>query len=326
MHQSSGRHTNEKNTLADSSRFSKIILAALILATILSAALSKFTDTYIFFNDNQLLYLFSAMAQVIGGVFGLTLTTYVFFVDKFKESARDDATYYDATVALLNRYFHILILIAITCGSTIFFSIIGMLILHNQNIIYPFIINEGVLLFLIGVSAILVFGVMLLDPEKLDKEIAVMKKKAEEYYQNTSGNAPGDLGEFLKIYNMLERLIINFASAYAEEQQYSHHAFRPQIIQSLRSFGINEIINGALSKEINELRMFRNGLVHGVDVTVSQTICTRIKQIYDTLNNAYTVFQEKGRNSDEWRDAINKVYNLSKESTTNQPRPGGGLA
>lgn len=302
----------EKNKKAAWSRFSKFILWGLVLATILSALLCMCFNTGFILNENQLLYLFSAMAQVIGGVFGLTLTAYVFFVDKFKESAREDDTYYDATVALLNRYFYILILIAITCGATIFFSISGIIVLHNWNMVYPFIINESVFLFFIGITSILVFGIMLLDPEKLDKEIVTMKKKADEYYKSTSSTVPGDFSEFLKTYNMLEQLIIKFASACAAEQQYSRYAYKPQIIQSLKLLGTSEIINGKLSNEINELRMFRNGLVHGVDFTVSKNICTRISDIYNILNDAYAVFEEKGRDSNEWNDAIKKVYSLTK--------------
>ena len=83
--------------------FGKVPLWSMGIATVLSVILSACCDALFVPNENQLLYLFSAMAQVIGGVFGLTLTAYVFFVDKFKESTRDDDTLYDATTAILNR-------------------------------------------------------------------------------------------------------------------------------------------------------------------------------------------------------------------------------
>lgn len=194
--------------------FINIIFSSLVAIIILSIFLGKFFDSYFFLNENQLLYLFSTIAQVTGGIFGLTLTAYVFFVDKFKESSRDDSTYYDATSALLKRYFYILILIAFICGITIFFSIAGIITLHNLNVIYSFIINESVLFFLIGIIVTLTFGVMLLDPEKLEKEITVLQKRAEEYYHNTSSDANGDFRDFLKTYNKLEHLIIQFSDIY----------------------------------------------------------------------------------------------------------------
>lgn len=280
-------------------RFIKIIISSLVAITILSVFLGKFVDLYFSLNENQLLYLFSTIAQIIGGIFGLTLTAYVFFVDKFKESARDDSTYYDATAALLKRYFYILILIAFICGTTIFFSIVGIITLHDCDIIYPFIINESILLFLIGIIVTLTFGVMLLDPEKLEKEITALQKKAEEYYHNTSSDTRGDFRKFLKTYNKLEHLIIQFAGIFIEERNYSRNPSRPQIIQSLKLLNKDKIIDDKLLNEINELRMFRNALVHGVDFTISQNVCIRVDEIYHTLKDAYDIFEKNGINLKE---------------------------
>lgn len=290
--------------------FGKVILWSIGITTVLSVILSFFFDAIFVLNENQLLYLFSAMAQVIGGLFGLTLTAYVFFVDKFKESTKDDDILYDATTAILNRYFHILILIAIACGIIILFCMIGIIDLHNWMTIYPFIINESVFLFLIGITAILTFGTMLLDPEKLDKEIKRMKRSAEKYYQSTASTS-GDFREFLKTYNLLERLIIEFAQECMKNQDSYRYNYKPQIIQSLNVLGLNEIVNGSLLNEINELRMYRNGLVHGVDFDVTQDVCNRIAKIYDTLKYAFAVFRDYGRNSEEWTVAIRKIYDLS---------------
>lgn len=301
----------EKQKKNQLSYFGKILLWSIGIATVLSVILSACCDAIFVLNENQLLYLFSAMAQVIGGVFGLTLTAYVFFVDKFKESTKDDDTLYDATTAILNRYFHILILIAITCGLIILLCMIGIIDLHNWMAIYPFVINESLFLFLIGITAILTFGTMLLDPGKLDKEIKKMKKSAEKYYQSTA-SASGDFREFLKTYNLLERVIIDFAQECVKDQNSYRYNYKPQIIQSLKVLGLNEIVNGSLLNEINELRMYRNGLVHGVDFDVTQDVCDRISEIYDALTHAFDVFKNYGRNSEEWTAAIKKVYNLSR--------------
>jgi len=291
--------------------FGKILLWSMGIATVLSVIFSACCEAIFVLNENQLLYLFSAMAQVIGGVFGLTLTAYVFFVDKFKESARDDDTLYDATTAILDRYFHILILIAITCGLIILLCMIGIIDLHNCMSIYPFVINESLFLFLIGITAILIFGTMLLDPRKLDKEIKNMKRNAEKYYKSTASTS-GDFREFLKTYNLLEHVIIDFAQECMKNQNSYRYNYKPQIIQSLKVLGLNEIVNGSLLNEINELRMYRNGLVHGVDFDVTKEVCNRISEIYDALEYAFDVFKNHGKNSEEWIAAIQKVYNLSR--------------
>lgn len=301
----------KKHLLARRSHFSITILCGLGIATLISVFSSIYFEPMVILNENQLLYLFSAMAQTIGGVFGLTLTAYVFFVDKFKESAKNDDTYYEATAALLNRYFYILILIAVTCGATIIMCIVGIVVLHNWIVVYPFIIDESVLLFLIGIISILVFGTMLLDPEKLDKEIAKMKKQAEEYYQAAGSTESGDFSDFLKTYNLLEKVIIEFAKECVKGQTTYYQTYKPQIIQSLKVLNKSEIINGALLSEINELRMYRNGLVHGVDFNVTQDACSRISEIYNALKHAFDIFKNNGRDSEEWITAIRNVYGLT---------------
>ena len=301
-----------------SNAFSITLITVAIVATFINIILCVRGITIFWLNENQLLYLFSAMAQVIGGVFALTLTAYVFFVDKFRESTSNDDIFYDAASAILKRYFYILILLAITTGATIFFCVLGIVDLHNWMTYYSIILNESVLLFFIGLIAILTFGAMLLDPQKLDKEIEKMKKNAERYYQTSKDSASGDFRDFLRIYNQLEQLLVNFAEVYMNDEisQTSYNSYisnrRPQIIQILKMLSSKQIIPLSLQNELNELRMYRNALVHGVDFEVSQDVCTRISEIYNTLQQAFNTLQEFGKNSVEYRKAIEMVYNLNR--------------
>lgn len=297
---------------ATMSCFNKVLWAGICISVIVSIILSRYFSTKFELNENQLLYLFSAMAQIIGGVFGLTLTAYVFFVDKFKESTKDDEILYDASMAILNRYFHILISLAITCGAIIFLCILGIIDLHNYKTKYSFIINEGVFLFLIGIAAILTFGALLLDPSKLDKEIEKMKKDAEKYYQDAHNPSSGDFREFLKTYNLLEHLIIEFAAECMKGKDVRIYNYKPQIIQSLNVLYRCEIINDSLQSEIHGLRMYRNGLVHGVDFNVPQDICDRISKIYTTLQHVFNAFKDEGTNSVEFRKAIQQLYDMTR--------------
>ena len=95
-------------------------------------------------NESQLLYAFSTMAQVIAGMFGLTLTAYVFFADKFGKSAENEEDY-EATVSLIRQYYWNLILIASVCALAIILSLLGIASLYNWiGGIYNFIIDMSV--------------------------------------------------------------------------------------------------------------------------------------------------------------------------------------
>lgn len=299
------KKTNNKSL----GRLASIILVSILAITVISFVLTYALDPFFMLNENQLLYMFSSMAQIIGGIFGLTLTAYVFFVDKFKESAQDE-TYYDATLSLLRRFFQSLVAISLSCGSTILLCILGIITLHNWKSIYSVIINESVLLFALSLISILYFGIMLLDPSKMDKEI---KRQMENIKPQSTANATGDFTEFLKYYNLLQDIIINLASSMVYNKEVSIFEFRqykPQIIQSMHVLIVKEVIPGTIAKEIDNLRVYRNGLVHGIDFTILQHDCERVKSIYTVLNNAYVAYKKDPRGQ-EWHDAIDEIRKLA---------------
>lgn len=291
------------------------------IATICSIFYPIFFEPLFFLNENQLLYLFSAMAQVIGALFGLTLTAYIFFVERFKESTKRDSTLYDAASALMDQCFYRLTLISIISGSTIFLCITSIIALNNWFIIYPFLINESTFLFLIGTLAILIFGIQVFDPKKLDREFEQIRKDSESYY----GTAQGDFAEFLQSYNLMESLIKQFAQEclsqynittdiYKYNQKVLNSNYRPQIIQSLNVLLSNEIINTSVLDEINRLRRYRNSIVHSSEkIEVAESACNRISRIYNVLKDAFTIYKEHGKSSAEWKNAVQKIYNLSTE-------------
>lgn len=295
------------------SRMGLFLIVSIIITLIASIILTWFDITVFFLNENQLLYLLSSMAQIIGGLFALTLTAYVFFVDKFKDATLIDDTLYDATETILSRYFHTLIVIAAISGTAIFSCILGITALNNCTNIYPFIINESVFLFLICVISILALGIMLLDPNKLDKEIKRLKQRADKYY-NRSTPASGDLAEFITTYNKLDLLLLDFANECLGTDRI-YHSNKPKPIQALQILQSYEILNHSLYSELHALRMHRNALVHGLEPKVSQDICIRISNIYDALSNAFETLKTYGNKSSQYSYAIQKLYALSSSSS-----------
>ena len=143
------------------------------------------------------------------------------------------------------------------------------------------------------------------------KLVKRLKNDAEKHYKS-GASKEGDFREFLKSYNLLEHLIINFAEACLSENKQFLYDYKPRVIQSLKVLIKCEIVDYTLINEIHELRMYRNALVHGIDFSIAQEVCNRIQKIYEILNDAFRIYQEKGRDSDEWHSAREKVSELSK--------------
>ena len=187
----------------------------------------------------------------------------------------------------------------------------GIISLHNLSTIYPYIINQSVILFSLSLVSILFFGARLLDPNKLDKEI---KRQINDIKPLKSDDVPGDFREFLKYYNLLEDVIIKFAFTMVfgkEECLNDRGSNQPKMQQALKVLLNGEVVTQKLCEEINKLRKYRNGLVHGVEFSVTQNDCNRVSRIYNAINNAFTTYSNNQYNSQSWRDAIDQIYNLT---------------
>ncbi len=131
--------------------------------------------------ENQSLFLFSTMAQVVAGLFGLTLTAYVFFADRLRNLAQEVDSYCEAVDTLLTRSFRRLIFISVICWITFLCSVVGIISL-SYGVAYARIMKHTVVFFFASITLVLCFGVTMLDPNKLTKEATRQKQEVQHRY------------------------------------------------------------------------------------------------------------------------------------------------
>ena len=78
-----------------------------------------------------------------------------------------------------------------------------------------------------------------------------------------------NLSSFLKVYNKLEQLIVDFGEALTGVVGRYHKGNRPRLLDSLNVLVKSEIVLIELLADVNSLMRYRNGLVHGTDHVVS---------------------------------------------------------
>lgn len=286
------------------------IIAVSIVASVINYFVVRNTEISSLVGIQQQFYLFSTMAQVIGGLFGLTLTAYVFFVNSFKTSIGKNDSYYEASAFLLKKYFNTMITVTIISICSVIFCIAGIYLVNGLKVIERFIIHEAIILTIVGVISIAILGIMFLDPKKLDKETKRLKQSVEKYYEVGAGDTKADLREFLKTYNLLEKVIIDLANCLVENNNQFYKDYQPRIIQAMKVLNLNEIMNRALSREIDELRVYRNSLVHGTDFLVSERILSRLIKIYNAIDNVYEMRNNRG--TEEWNNSIKELYSIAR--------------
>lgn len=225
----------------------------------------------------------STCSEVLAGLYGITLTGYIFFADRFQNISRDDESLYDAVQALLLRYNHmagfisLMCLVCILCGEGI--------VLYGTNTLLPqwlyrFVVNETLLLCFWTFDFILYFVISVLDPQKVSRISA--QKKAKISDDKTSGDPAVFMATWAAIednlYALREKLIrtIRFVPGAGAKN-------KPQIVHTLEVLRNYGRIGNSLWKKLDKLRQYHNLALHDPSMAVSQEMCDLAQEVLAEL-------------------------------------------
>lgn len=167
-----------KEKIQNYATLGKWVVFIFVVSTIVNVLWFIFGGAVICLSENQLLYFLSAEAQVIGALFGLTLTAFIFFNDKFVVDVDEtDQLICDAVKQLKKRYYQNLTIVSIVVGFAIVVCFIGIVSLNlkNRNL-FTLFFTEGILSGFIGLFAVIAFAISLLDPDKKENEMKKISK------------------------------------------------------------------------------------------------------------------------------------------------------
>lgn len=191
---------------------------ALILTSTVSLIILSLFCTFIGFsfsvlnlNENQILYLFSTSGQVLSGIYGLTLTGFIFFRNELSREEFDDETLVEVIEGLKKRYYKILVFV--TCFTIFTLYLTNFIISYeSKNSIFSiFLLNFGQSSFVINLAIISYFIFDVLEPKRIEKESQKIKEKTDPISDQSE---KGSLEEFLRNYNQIETLIQKYGQAY----------------------------------------------------------------------------------------------------------------
>lgn len=225
----------------------------------------------------------STCSEVIAGMYGITLTGYIFFADRFRDTSSDDESLYDAVQALLIRYNRmagfqsLMCLVCIVCGE--------FMVLYGNNTILPqwlyrFLVNEILLMFFVTFDVILYFVISVLDPNKISR--ISTQKMAKLSKNQTEGDADAFLSDWFAIESELRLLreslmnSIRFIPGGKNKPELVH------TLEILRNYGR---IGHSLWRDLEKLRQYRNLSLHDVSATVSKEMCELAKKVRAELES-----------------------------------------
>lgn len=225
----------------------------------------------------------STCSEVVAGLYGITLTGYIFFADRFQNTPKDDESLYDAVQALLLRYNHmagmisLLCLVCIVCGEGI--------VLYGDNTLLPqwlyrFLINETLLFFIWTFNFILYFVISVLDPHKVSRISTQKKTKLSD--DKTAGDPEEFMASWVGIEENLwalhEKLIstVRFVPGAGSKN-------KPRIIHTLEVLRNYGRISQGLWRKLDKLRQYHNLALHDPTMSVSQEMCTLAREVLAEL-------------------------------------------
>ena len=226
----------------------------------------------------------STCSEVLAGLYGITLTGYIFFADRFKDTSRDDESLYDAVQALLIRYNHLAGFISLMC--LVCTVLAEGIVLYGTNTLLPaglhrFWINETLLMCFCTFDLILYFVISVLDPHKVER---ISNQKKSKISEDTTA---GDIEEFMAVWSEIEDNLLALREDLISKMRFVPGANRnkPQLVQTLEVLRNYGRINMNLWRKLDKLRQYHNLSLHDVNMAVSQEMCDLAKHVLTELEN-----------------------------------------
>lgn len=268
-------------------KFHKYSIIAVIFLTVLNLCNSIFLkQQLVILKENQILYIYSSLAQIIGSLLGLIIAGYSIIDNKIRIKGEEDSTVTDYTEELRCEYFSSLILIIIFSVIDILFCLVVLSIYndYSYNVLLIFL-NETIIIFAFIMMFTIRF-VYYLNPLKLRQKGSDEKEEIERDYYKSTMEQNNKFSPFVTYYNLLEKLIKTYACELIDNLD---NVYKMQIYEALDILLQREIINREIYNRINELRRYRNALVHSFDTdkAVESSIFSDLEQIYTKLKNVY---------------------------------------
>ena len=222
---------------------------------------------------------------MLAGIYGLTLTGFIFFRNELSREEFEDDTLTVAVDSLKERYFNMLLFVT---ALSIFTLIMSNLVISSessdQTTFNTIIMNIAQSAFFINLLVIAYFIFDVIAPKRIEKESKVIQQRVDP---TPEAEDKGSLESFLTNYNQLEYILQKYGQAYQSEFEGEIRSRRRISNVRLAEFILRaERINQGLFGEIKSLISLRNSIIHGAEPVVSKNMVELSERILQELASA----------------------------------------
>lgn len=196
----------KSNTLPIGEKFFQIMSVQVILtvSVIAQIAVLLFSSKGSFFPDTDAFQsIVGTCAEIIAGLYGITLAGYTFFLSRIDGLCASDMTLDYVLSSIKNRFKYLIWYITFNVLMTLFTSIVLMYAPVSEQdshmYFYRLFCNEFLIFTGFSMVLILYYSVLVIDPNCVQKEAAKLKRRICR-----PGGKQGSTSEFIALYDSLE--------------------------------------------------------------------------------------------------------------------------
>ena len=235
------------------------------------------------FSVNSILGVLSTGAEVVAGLYGLTLTGYIFFLDSLQQKAENDDMLEDIVTLLKKRYHNMVLFLSVLCVAVIFTSFCFVSYNTESGLIselfYRLIGYEILLFTFITLFFNVYFVLKIVEPDKISRASLKYKEKLSK-----SGTEFGSLQEFLQDYEDIENLIREKSQDLAVDHIVSNPWRALKHLNGKERLEIGKIMSDPLLRKLTKVGQYYSYMLFSQEMTVTKEICDMAKEIKEELN------------------------------------------
>ncbi len=230
------------------------------------------------FSMDSIAQVLTTSAEVVAGLYGLTLTGYIFFQDRLQQKADSDDLLEDIISLLKKRYHNMVLILSGICFIVIFSAFSFVIYKADSGLIpmtsYYFWGYETLFMVFITLLFNIYFIIVVVDPDKISRASLQYKQKL-----SNSDKELGSLQEFLQDYEDIEHILIKKSEGLA----VSHLGTNPwkalKHLNGKEKLEIRKIVSDPLLKKLTVLSQYYNYMVFSQEMTVTKEMCTLAKEV-----------------------------------------------
>ena len=234
------------------------------------------------FSMEALAGVLTTSAEVVAGLYGLTLTGYIFFLDRLQQKADDDELLEDIITLLKKRYHNMVLILSVTCFSVIALSFTYIIYDVESNLlpdyIYRFWGFEALLMVFVALVFNIYFVITVVDPDKIPRASLQYKQKL-----SSSETELGSLQEFLQDYEDIEELLMQKGKGLAVSQIGTNPWKAIKHLNGKERIEIRKLLSDPLLKDLTILSQYYSYMVFSQEMTVTKEVCQLAKNVKNEL-------------------------------------------